>query len=217
MKTKLWPLAVLCALLASSTAHADAIPRGTFALGAERITGVFHSEEKVGNGRADHTAFALFGNAEDSPVARAWQLPRITFDYFVTNGLSIGGSFIVLARSHDGYDQTDIVVAPRIGFGYMFTRVVGIWPKGGLSYWHASFSPDNSNAEGNEHAFAFDLDVPLVIAPVRSFAITIGPLLDVSFDGRASGDANVANVNAGTSVDMSFVQYGLTAGIVGLL
>lgn len=201
MKTKLWPAAVLCALLATTTnyAHAEAIRAGTFALGAERITGVFHADEKVDPGPNDgHTAFALFGNAADSPLAGAWQIPRIGFDVFVVNGLSLGGSFVVLNTSRP--DVTDIIVAPRVGYAYMFGRVVGIWPRGGLSYAHSSGPGD---AEG--HSFAFDIDVPLIFRCTHSFAITLGPLLDVGFAGKLN------------DVDTSFVQFGLSAGIVGFL
>ncbi|HEX4334847.1 MAG TPA: hypothetical protein VH062_02970 [Polyangiaceae bacterium] len=214
MSRKPWPALAVGVLLVSSRAEADAIDKGTFALGAERITGVFHADEKVANADSSGTtAIALFGNSVDSPLAGAWQFPRLGFDYFVTKGLSLGGSFVVLSRSPEGTNQTDILVAPRVGFGYMFGRVVGIWPRGGISYWHASRSADNSDASIDAHSFAFDVDVPLLIAPVRSFAITIGPVLDVGFAGRA--DANF--LGAGTAVDTSFVQFGLSAGIVGLL
>jgi len=213
MKTKLWPAAVLCLLCGSNRAHAGPIHSGTFALGAERITGVFHADEKTDpGGTAGNTAFALFGNSEDSPLAGAWQLPRIGFDVFVASGLSLGGSFVVLDRSRSGNDATDIIFAPRVGFGYMFGRVVGIWPRGGMSYWHESGS---GNAEA--HSFAFDLDVPLLFAPAHNFAITLGPLLDVGFAGDVSGGVDVGAVRVGGSSDTSFVQYGLSAGIVALL
>jgi hypothetical protein len=214
MLRKLWPALAVGVLLVSSSAHAGAIDKGTFALGAERITGVFHSDEKIGNAPSHGTtAIALFGNSSDSPLAGAWQLPRLAFDFFITNGLSLGGSFIVLSRSPEGSNQTDFVVAPRVGFGYMFTRVIGIWPRGGISYWHSSRSTDNARASADAHSFAFDLDVPLLIAPTRSFAIELGPLLDVGFAGRADGAFFGTNVG----VDTSFVQLGLSAGIVGFL
>jgi hypothetical protein len=203
MKTKLWPAAVLCALLATTNhAHAEAIRSGTFALGAERITGVFHADDKVDPAASQgHTTFALFGNSSDETIAGAWQLPRIGFDVFVVNGLSLGGSFVVLNRSIEGGgDATDIIFAPRVGYAYMFGRVVGIWPRGGLSYWHRS---GNGNYEA--HSFAFDVDVPLIFRCTHSFAITLGPLLDVGFAGKVR------------DADTSFLQFGLSAGIVGLL
>ena len=82
----------------------------------------------------------------------------------------------------------------------MFGRVVGIWPRGGLSYWLESGTGNNE-----AHSFAFDVDVPLVFACTHSFAITLGPLLDVGFAGKLN------------DADTSFVQFGLSAGIVGFL
>ncbi|HVW25482.1 MAG TPA: hypothetical protein VHC69_08930 [Polyangiaceae bacterium] len=199
MKTKLWPAAGLSLLLAANGAHAEAIRAGTFALGAERITGIFHADETVDPAPSQgYTDFALFGNNTERTIAGAWQLPRIGFDVFVTNGLSLGGSFVVLNQSKP--DATDIIFAPRVGYAYMFGRVVGIWPRGGLSYWHASGADDYE-----AHSFAFDVDVPLLFACTHSFAITLGPLLDVGFAGKQN------------NADTSFVQFGLSAGIVGFL
>jgi len=219
---RVWPRVLGCALLLlPAAARADAIAKHTFALGAERITGVFHADEKWNTGNASGsngvTTLALFGMNGGGDLVDAWQLPRIAMDYFVANGFSIGGSFVVLSRSPENSNRTDFIIAPRVGFGYMFSRVVGIWPRIGMSYWHGSWSNDPGNLNADAHSFAFDLDVPLLIAPVRSFAITLGPLLDVGFAGRVSGNVNVLGLNVNGGVDTSFVQFGLSAGIVGLL
>jgi hypothetical protein len=213
-KSKALPVVAALAVLTPTPAHAGAIEKGTFALGAERITGMFHSSEKIGGGNSSGTtALALLGNTADSLVAQAWQFPRIGLDGFIIDGLSLGGSLTVIHRDFENSSATDVLVAPRVGFGFMFSRVVGIWPRGGISYWHQSASPDRGNGGTEAHTFAFDLDVPLLIAPVKNFAITVGPVLDISFAGK--GDVNGAGV--GTSTDLSFVQFGLSAGIVGLL
>jgi hypothetical protein len=201
-------------LLAPARAVADAVDKGTFALGAERLTGMFHSEEKTGNGASQGTtSIALLGNTGYSPVAQAWQFPRVGLDGFIIDGLSLGGSFVVMHRSPETTSTTDLLVAPRIGFAYMFSRVVGIWPRFSLAYWHQWENPDQGPGEIRHHAFAFGIDVPLIIAPVKNFAITVGPLLDVSFGGQRTEDNGTADV----SVDTSFTQFGLSAGIVGFL
>ena len=143
------------------------------------------------------------------PFRSPTKFPRIGLDGFVIDGLSLGGSFTVIHTEPEGGSTTDVLVAPRIGFGFMFGRVVGIWPRGGISYWHQSGPGDNLSA----HSFAFDLDVPLLIAPTRSFAFEVGPILDVSFGGSRDVDA----ANTTNSVDTSFTQFGISAGIVGLL
>jgi hypothetical protein len=201
-------------LLAPARAVADAVDKGTFALGAERLTGMFHSSEKIGNGASQGTtSLALLGNTGYGSVAEAWQFPRIGLDAFIIDGLSLGGSLVVMHRAPENESVTDLLVAPRIGFAYMFSRVVGIWPRFSLAYWHQWQDADQGPGEVRRHSFAFDIDVPLIIAPVKNFAITVGPLLDVSFGGQQTTDPGTGEV----SLDTSFTQFGLSAGVVGFL
>lgn len=202
-------------LLSPGRAFADAIDKGTFALGAERLTGMFHSDEKIGNAASQGmTSLALLGNTGYAgSVAEAWQFPRVGLDGFVTDGLSLGGSLVVLHRSLEGgTDATDLLVAPRIGFAYMFSRVVGIWPRASLAYWH-QWRGSDQGGDANGHSFAFGIDVPLLIAPVKNFAITVGPLVDFGFGGKQTTNNGIMDV----TTDTSFTQFGLSAGVVGFL
>ena len=196
------------ALLSPRLAGAAAIDKGTFALGGERLTGMFHSEEKVGAGvSSGATSIVLLGNtANDGSVAYPFQFPRIGLDGFITDGLSLGGSLTFMHRSAGG-SATDLLVAPRIGFAYMFSRAVGIWPRFSIGYWHQWQDPNQA------HTFAFTIDVPLIVAPVKDFAITVGPLFDVSFAGKRT----VAGPTGDVDTDTSFTNFGLSAGIVGFL
>jgi hypothetical protein len=198
-------------VLIPGRARAEAIESGTFSLGAERMTGMFHSDEKQGNApSAGTTTLALLGNgASIGTASGAFIIPRVGLDGFIVDGLSLGGNLIVWHVSTEGQSVTSFVVQPRVGFAFMFSRVVGIWPRGGLAYWNASISPDQGQGP-SAHCFAFNLDVPLVIRPVRSFAITVGPVLDVGFAGKASAP-NVPDR------DLSFTEFGLSMGMVAFL
>lgn len=208
----------LCALLSlsvlvSGTAHAEAIESGTFALGAERLTGMFHADDKTeGQPTQGTTTLALLGNGGNiGTPSQAFLLPRVGLDGFIVDGLSLGGNLIVWHASYEGGSATSFIIEPRIGFAFMFGRVVGIWPRGGFAYWNFSSSPDQGpNAGTDAHTFAFNIDVPLIIRPVRNFAITVGPVLDVGFAGKES-------VNNGPNRDISFTQFGLSAGMVAFL
>src|SRR5262249_24873431 len=140
-----------------------------------------HADEKIGDAPSNgNTTLALLGNDGDiSDAASAFTLPRVGLDGFITDGLSLGGTFIVIHNTPPSGPQTAFVLQPRVGFGFMFSRVVGIWPRGGVGYWNYS-----GPAEDAGHWFAFNLDVPLIIRPVRHFAITVGPVLDVGFAGK---------------------------------
>jgi len=209
----LWPLE-------ASAQEKGPVEKGTFVLGAERLTGIFHSDVKVDPDYSDGTTtIALFGMGTTGLLGGGvgigtMQLPRIGFDGFVIDGLSIGGSFVVFNAADDNGSETDFLLAPRVGYAYMFSSVIGIWPRGGLSYWHASYSPNRGRdfADGSAHAFAFDVDCPLLIFPAKAFAITVGPLLDVSFGGKWS-----RQTGNGTEIsnDLSVTQFGLSAGIAG--
>jgi hypothetical protein len=215
--TKLTAVSAFAALafVSPRPAGAAAIDKGTFALGAERLTGMFHTDEKLGDGPSQGTtSIALLGNTGfDGTTTYAWQFPRIGLDGFIIDGLSLGGSFVVMHRSLENTSATDLLIAPRIGFAYMFSRVVGIWPRVSVGYWHQWRDPDQGPGEVRNHSFAFDIDVPLIIAPVKNFAITVGPLFDISFGGTHTESNGTTDV----STDTRFTQFGLSAGVVGFL
>jgi hypothetical protein len=209
----------LCALwpLQANAQEKGPVGKGTFVLSAERLTGVFHSDASFDpGGSVGTTTIALFGMGATTPLGTGigiMEVPRIGFDGFVIDGLSIGGTVAIFNASNDNGSETDFLVAPRVGYAYMFSGAIGIWPRGGLSYWHSSFSPNRGRDEADAHAFAFSLDCPLVIFPSRVLAITVGPLLDVSFGGRQTFYAGNGAVNQ--RVDFSVTQFGLSAGVAG--
>lgn len=214
------------------------MPKGTFTVGAERLTGIVHASLKndpfpldrperasddgvtsvlfLGNGAYTTNSGGIAGG--DSRVMFA--IPRIGFDYFIIDGLSLGGSFTVLTFSdndnmpgNQDYSVTNFLFAPRVGYAYMFGDVVGIWPRGGLSYTHGSWDPDFGRASESSHYFAVEIDVPLVIAPVKNFGITVGPLFDATLGGsQTDHGGNVGNQTR----DASLVLFGLSAGIMGI-
>jgi hypothetical protein len=204
-------------LSGSAWAAAGPIAEKTFTLSAERLTGIFHASAQVEPApTVGVTTIALFGSqtfASNSFLRNVYQMPRIGFDYFIINGLSLGGSFVVWTASTDNSSVTDIVLAPRVGYAYMFSDVVGIWPRGGFSWAHGSIDPDATQEQFSNHFFALDIDVPLVIAPTPGFAITVGPLFDLTFGGSATH--KLAN-GLETTVDASITQFGLSAGVMGV-
>lgn len=207
-------LVTLWTAAAHGAEGAGPVDRGTFVLSAEHLTGVVHDDVKSDGVKTGVTTIALFGYQ----ATTVFDMPRIAFDGFVIDGLSIGGSLALYQPSFgvsggNSQSYTDFLIAPRVGYAYLFSRSVGIWPRAGFSYWHRGFSDQPVSA----HAFAFDADCPLVFLPAPHFAITLGPILDVTFGGSASGDAvAVAGVGVGgPSQDFSLVQFGLSAGVAG--
>ena len=223
MKRILTSLAAAAAL-SSVTAPAlaqgkDFATQGTFAFGVERAFGVYIGTRKLetecppapGPGSCeelnhDYTRFSLLvsGPGDDdfgfSGAPIPYMSPRVGFDYFVIDGLSLGGSIGFWSYSEerdiqdktDGsiggqedFDHTGFLFSPRVGYAIMFGDVVGIWPRGGLTFWTDTRDDNRDNvAETDSNEFALTLEFHLVLVPVEHVGITIGPVLDFGFAGE---------------------------------
>jgi hypothetical protein len=222
--------ALLVSFASYAKAEAGPVPKGTFTLSGERLTGVMHVSETVsnpapvGDRTTSVTTVSLLGSGIGAVNAFGTALgaPRVGFDGFIIDGLSLGGtlSFVSTSYNPDGPDNdmtlSAFSIAPRVGYAYMFTNVVGIWPRGGLSYIHESISPEDNNATSTSfHAFAFDVEAPLIITPVEHFSILVGPLFDVTFGGEQTATTRNNGVKVDVSRDDSLTQFGLAAGLMG--
>lgn len=211
--------AILAACLWSQAASAQVFgSKGDAAFGAERLMGV-HSDHVsqdsavAGNPGIDDdvTTFGLgfFGHSAATP----FDLPRITFDYFIADNWSLGGALAYQTTSvtvnndrggvTDIADGSEFLFNPRVGYAHMFGRVVGIWPRAGLSY----HSETVTNAQ-NVNGFALGVEAQFVFVPAQHFAILLGPSLDLDFTGRTKP-------NQGSQVDHGYRSIGLQVGLLG--
>jgi len=231
-------LAALCLLAAKPAMAQDELGKaGGFVIAAERVMGFTHSQVKLkgtrqqGNNPAvdyrykqtwDHFDFLGKGDISDP-----WVAPRIGFDYFIIDGLSLGGSIVYASASTDGneeignggndlnqVDSTLFMVAPRVGYAFMFTPVIGLWPRGGLSYW--SYTRDTNppgNPPNEEHkgsGLTFSAEAMLVIAPVEHAAFLVGPTLDLPI--LSGGNEDQGNRSEDYD-DYKITTYGIQAGV----
>jgi hypothetical protein len=209
MRTTVTPAIALTVLTLALPAAAQHYDSGSVILSAERLSGFTHTRNSFGNADRTSEHFSLMGTLANTPA----DLPRIGLDVFVANHLSIGGTLMYDHRPGPatvagfGSDAavTDFLFAPRIGYLVMFSRVFGFWPRGGFSYFHESADPFDA------HYWALNLEAPFVIDFTGGFGMTIGPTLDVSLDGSYDPTAN------GPSTDISYLSYGLEAGLLGWL
>ena len=93
----------------------------------------------------------------------------------------------------------------------MFSEHVGIWPRGGFSYFLASTSFD-AGGSTSLHYFSLNIDAPFLFKLAPNFAITAGPTIDVSLDGSEKVDPNVTG-----PIDASSTAFGIAAGLVARL
>jgi hypothetical protein len=185
--------------------------------GAERLMGVhsahvFQDAAVPGDPGVDYdsTTFGLgwFGHAGATP----FDLPRITFDYFIADHWSLGGALAYQTTNvtvngrggvREAADGAEFLFAPRVGYAHMFGRVVGIWPRAGLTY-HS----ETANNDFNINGFALGIEAQFVFIPAQHFAILLGPSLDLDFTGRTKPDQ-------GSEVDHGYRSIGLQVGLLG--
>jgi len=220
MKRSLQCAVGAAAFLFSSGAWAQNFgTRGEFAISAERLFGFVHSSNTTTVNNVDRTTkydtFSLLSNPLGG-LFSVYGAARIGADYFVTDGFSVG---LALGYDHVGTSAPNspdsslsvFTFAPRAGYAYMFSDVVGIWPRGGITYMSLSSSNDGvANSDLGGHQLALTLEAPLVIAPVPHAAFTIGPTFDIGLDG--SSDTTVGNVKVST--DTTQTAIGVQAGML---
>lgn len=131
---------------------------------------------------------------------RTYSAPRIAFDYFVTNGLSLGGAVGLSATSGDQSYQ-HFQLNPRVGYNYMFGSVVGVWPRVGMTY------QEQKIAGAKIALLAVSVDVALVIVPLEHVALTLGP----TFDGGIVGKINPEGPQ--TKTDYAQDEFGFQSGL----
>ncbi len=234
------PGLALATLLAAPVATAQELgtptvgQAGTFAISGERLFGVTWTKTKTNGERQP-------GNVDTETVNKRTQLdffsrgnvsspfvaPRIGFDYFVINGLSVGAAIGYTTYSEDAeITQNDattsepkdsghaLLLAPRVGYLFMFTPVLGVWPRGGFSYVSGTAKTENPDPAPNvtTDASLFDLTLEgmFVIAPVPHAGFMVGPTAEVPIAG--SGEYKVGT----TAQDLDKVRVtslGLHAGL----
>jgi hypothetical protein len=171
-------------------------------------------------------------------------MPRLAFDYMIFDHLSVGGSFgyastggslkaerrpatQTYTEPQDLPDTSALAFTPRVGFAYMFSDFFGIWPRLGLTYsrLHAEWVATGQFADRYKwNGWLFDLGVEaqVILAPVRHFAFTIGPIVDVGLAGSGTEEISAAprqgNQQPPTPQPDRTIKmhnYGLTAGLLG--
>jgi hypothetical protein len=181
--------------------------KGDAVFSADRLFGItgthLHDPGVNQNGHDDWTSisFGWRGTGNDSP----FDVPRFSFDYLVINHLSLGGSLGYSSLNADvRNDYSMFLFAARIGYLYSFGRVVGIWPRGGITY-----HTDNINGDRDIDGLALTLECPFTFSPASHFAFTVGPTFDADLFGNRQVAGNPNNI------DHTYRTFGVSAGLLG--
>ena len=191
---------LVCCALSARAAHAEELPsRQNLVFSAERLFGFYiDNVTRELNGVDDtthHTVLGLGWSASPTPLS----LPRLGIDYFINNGLTLGGNIGFVSATTDGNTVTGFLIGARVGYAVRLGHSVTLWPRGGISY--TALEPEGNQA--GSKMFALSFDVPFAIAPTEGFAFLLGPTLDLGIAGER-GD-----------VDASELLFGLIIGLCG--
>ena len=227
MKRALQYAFAAAAMLASSSACAQTFgEKGQIAISAERLFGfTYDSATETVNGQdtdASVTQFSLLsspitiGGNGTNAVWGGYGTPRVAGDYFIIDRLSVGAalgythwSYTLQLPGPGGNETTasgdSFTFAPRAGYLFTFNDIVGVWPRGGLTY--RSYSADNAGG----HNIAFTLEAPFVFTVIPHVVFWGGPTLDLGFAGSQHVEAGNGTT---TSIDFNAFEIGLQTGLV---
>ena len=220
--------ACLAAYLSTTNVFAQNFgSQGDAAFSAERLFGInfshVYEEDYTDNNQADtggedsFTGISLgWRGVAGGSVATSNPLdaPRVAFDYFVIDKLSVGGSLGYVSVSEDddgnegfGIDQySALLFNPRVGYALMFSEAIGFWPQGGFTYYSVSLQ-DIYSASG----LALTFNLPFVFSPANHFAIQAGPYVDLGITGTIEDETN----NPAPDHDLRYRSIGLQIGLMG--
>ena len=130
---------------------------------------------------------------------------RPAVDYFVTDGLSLGGFLGVEYNSAPGGSSTVFAIGPRVGYNVPVSRSFSIWPKIGFSFASTSQEQDDVTMgdvtiEGDDESstsLALNAFVPLMFHPVEHFFLGFGPALDTDLTGDAKATTLAGRLTLG--------------------
>ena len=222
---------LLCLVSVDAAAQESSFAnQGYLTLSAERLVGLSFTNDTEKSAISDaevNQKLTLFGFGPNLAVLNPFEAPQLGIDHFVIDGLSLGAAFSLWSFSGESEttapntstttntfnDITVFRMTPRVGYGVMFTDILGFWGRGGLTYYSLSSEQDDGDTDW-EHGWAVTLDAFLMISPLDHFAIHLGPTADIGFTGEEEFDPAEPNLPT-TSTDIIRRQYGLHAGITG--
>ncbi len=179
---------------------------------------VFSAENLMGIGRAnvdperggdtDTTYFSFFATAESHTP---FDVPKLAYDRFVGDGLTVGGFFSysdVTDRTGDTESDSNILlIGPRIGYGAGLGDRVGIWARGGITFYTADF--DFGLGSGTISGVGLNLEALFTLHVTPGFMFTVGPVVALPLSGKAEA--------AGGEEGLKFRNIGVMVGVAGIV
>ena len=177
--------------------------QGDIVVSGERIVGFARSSNviEVEGAPDDKNSFSrlnLLVNGNGSLLG--YSAPRIAFDVFAIDGLSVGAALGYASTSGSSGDEL-LLAHLRVGYAYMFTRSIGVWPRVGATFESIVLKAPQGDTE--IAVFALGGELPLVVVPKANTYVTFGPTLDAGIVGKLDPDG------PGNKADLVLDEIGL--------
>jgi hypothetical protein len=170
----------LAALLSAATSSAQIGEAGDLVLGFERMFGIhwWHNDydpDRPGDGGSSSGTVVGFGWHRHEG---SYNAPRVGFDGFIIDQLSLGGSLGFYNIGGDA-EGDGVILYPRVGYAIPLSTIWACWLRGGVSYSDIN----------NWTRVALSTEGQFLVFPQPSWAVMFGPTLDLGLGGSApNGD-----------------------------
>jgi hypothetical protein len=197
--------------------------QGAFILSADRLFGVSNYSATTSQNGRDQTVsgtqanFVWGSSAIPSVGSNPYTTPRLSFDYAVVDGVTIGGSVgygLVTGKTESNGQSADspstgtLTAMARGGYVIPVGRH-GVWLRGGFTYFNASTSStavDGTTQKSSLSGFALSLEPTFVFSPFEHVGFTGGIVVDIPLAGSSD--------SGGQSVSTKVTNYGVLFGLL---
>ncbi len=213
--------------------------KGSFFISAERVFGLqIHSattEQTVGTNTTKNTeSHTDFGLLVGNPAAGPYNIPQLGFDFAVIDGLTVGGAIGFWTGSsknksegggttveRDGPSFTAFKIAPRVGYIIGLNDSMGIWLRGGFTFFTLGSSSENTTggvttkSTNSQNGFALNLEPGFVLMVNPHFGFGANINVDIPLSGKLKTERNTGASTTSTEIDDKELNFGLTFGLIG--
>jgi hypothetical protein len=226
--------------LAARPAQAAGIDeQGALLISVDRLFGIANSratrEQTTGQNvviqrSTSRTDLSLLTSTPGS----VYSLPRLAVDFAVASRFTVGGALGFATGSSsvsstsgstttevDNPDTTSFLVAPRVGFAMSLGNVLGLWLRGGITYFRSTTESETvllnqvTSFRAITSGVSFNAEPTLAIMVAPGFGFTLGVVVDLPLTGEQRGETRRAGTTTTTEVDFMIRNLGVMVGLLG--
>jgi hypothetical protein len=237
--TRLLPFAVITVVLAGliglpgGASAAPGTPQNTMFLSADRLFGLSVGSTTTavpgGETTVDQTHFGFF-LPPPGLAFNVYMTPRVAFDVAIIDGLTLGAAVGFVISDYDrsdadgdnagGVSGNTLLLAPRAGYVLGLTPTLGLWLRGGLTYFRTALENEppsgNPGSTDSSWGFAVNFEPTLLVTPFPHVGFTVSLLADIPLAGKRTLETTIGSVTNSTSFDQDVRNFGIVAGIAAI-